>query len=233
MKKYIKYIVIVVLLLTTFLIINKDNIFNTKPNYDPEIKNIINNEEDVTTTLKEKYKNNDIVGTISIPNTDINEVLVQTTNNKYYLTHDIYKNNDQYGSVFLDYRCNENSKKLLIFGHNDYKDKTPFSELENYYNKEYFDNHQYIDIIINNNKKQYQIFSVYIETSDFTYMNLKINSSEYESDLLKYKKNSFYKTNTKVSKDDKILILQTCSNHQKYKKYKDKYLLIIAKQKSS
>ena len=233
MKKYIKCIVIVVLLLTTFLIINKDNIFNTKPNYDPEIKNIINNEEDVTTTLKEKYKNNDIVGTISIPNTDINEVLVQTTNNKYYLTHDIYKNNDQYGSVFLDYRCNENSKKLLIFGHNDYKDKTPFSELENYYNKEYFDNHQYIDIIINNNKKQYQIFSVYIETSDFTYMNLKINSSEYESDLLKYKKNSFYKTNTKVSKDDKILILQTCSNHQKYKKYKDKYLLIIAKQKSS
>ena len=233
MKKYIKYIVIVVLLLTTFHIINKDNIFNTKPNYDPEIKNIINNEEDVTTTLKEKYKNNDIVGTISIPNTDINEVLVQTTNNKYYLTHDIYKNNDQYGSVFLDYRCNENSKKLLIFGHNDYKDKTPFSELENYYNKEYFDNHQYIDIIINNNKKQYQIFSVYIETSDFTYMNLKINSSEYESDLLKYKKNSFYKTNTKVSKDDKILILQTCSNHQKYKKYKDKYLLIIAKQKSS
>ena len=233
MKKYIKCIVIVVLLLTTFLIINKDNIFNTKPNYDPEIKNIINNEEDVTTTLKEKYKNNDIVGTISIPNTDINEVLVQTTNNKYNLTHDIYKNNDQYGSVFLDYRCNENSKKLLIFGHNDYKDKTPFSELENYYNKEYFDNHQYIDIIINNNKKQYQIFSVYIETSDFTYMNLKINSSEYESDLLKYKKNSFYKTNTKVSKDDKILILQTCSNHQKYKKYKDKYLLIIAKQKSS
>ena len=208
MKKYIKYIVIVVLLLTTFLIINKDNIFNTKPNYDPEIKNIINNEEDVTTTLKEKYKNNDIVGTISIPNTDINEVLVQTTNNKYYLTHDIYKNNDQYGSVFLDYRCNENSKKLLIFGHNDYKDKTPFSELENYYNKEYFDNHQYIDIIINNNKKQYQIFSVYIETSDFTYMNLKINSSEYESDLLKYKKNSFYKTNTKVSKDDKILIYE-------------------------
>ena len=233
MKKYIKYVLIVVLLLTVFLIINKDDIFNTRPNYDPEIKSIINKEEDVTKALKEKYKNDDIIGTISIPNTDINEVLVQTTNNKYYLTHDIYKNSDQYGSVFLDYRCNENSKKLLIFGHNDYKDKTPFSELENYYDKNYYEDNQYIDIIINNKKKQYQIFSVYVETSDFTYMNLKINSAKYESDLIKYKNNSFYNTGVKVNKDDKILILQTCSNNQKYKKYKEKYLLIIAKQINS
>ena len=154
---------------------------------------------------------------------------MQSADNDYYLKHDNYGNYDKYGSVFLDYRCNKDSKKILIFGHNDYKEETPFSNLENYYEEDYFKNNQYINIILEDKKMRYQIFSVYIETKDFTYMNLKIDDERYRQDLIKYKNKSFYDTNVEVSENDDILILQTCSNHKDYKKYKDKYLLIIAK----
>ncbi|MBR2833170.1 MAG: class B sortase [Bacilli bacterium] len=229
MKKYIKYLIVAAILITIFINFKSINIFKSEVNYDPETKAIIHKEKNVTELLKEKYKNDDIIGAIKIPNTDINEVLLQATNNEYYLTHDNYGNQDKYGSVFLDYRCNKDSKKLLIYGHNDYKDKTPFSELENYYNENYYKINQYIDVIIADEKMKYQIFSIYVETEDFTYMNLKINDDEYTKDLIKYKDKSFYNTNVEVSKDDKILILQTCSKQKKYQKYKDKYLLIIAK----
>ena len=76
---------------------------------------------------------------------------------------------------------------------------------------------------------KFQIFSVYIETSDFTYMNLKIDDNKHGQDIIKYKSKSFYDTGVSVGLDDRILILQTCSNNENYKKFNDKYLLIIAK----
>ena len=218
-----------VIIIAFFAIYNLNISTPSNNKHHNDVKKIIKEEKNITQSLKEKYNNNDIVGTISVENTDINEILVKASDNKYYLTHDIYGNYDKYGSVFLDHRCNKDSKKLLIYGHNDFKDKTPFSDLENYYDKSYYNAHQFINIVIDNEKIRYQIFSVYIETKDFTYMNLNIDENTYNNDLIKYKNNSFYKTNVDTSSNDKILILQTCSNHKDYKKYKDKYLLIIAK----
>lgn len=227
MKKYLKiFLGIIIFIMSFFIIINITDTTKEKK-YIPKIQN--NDNKSITEKLKQKYNNNDVIGTIAITGTDINEVIMQTTNNTYYLNHDNYGNKDKYGSVFMDYRCNINSQKLLIFGHNDYKDKTPFSNLENYYNESYYKENQYIEVNIDDKNFKYQIFSVYVETKDFTYMNLNIDETKYSKDLIKYKNKSLYNTNVDVSPADKILILQTCSNLKKYQKYKDKYLLIIAK----
>ena len=121
MNKYLKYILMIFL---TVIICFAFFDFKSFSHYNnnQEIKKILSKEKNVTENLRVKYHNNDIIGTISVENTDINEVLVQASDNKYYLTHDIYGNYDKYGSVFLDHRCNKNSKKLLIYGHNDFKD---------------------------------------------------------------------------------------------------------------
>lgn len=229
MKKYLKYILIVLIAFVAFFAFYASDSNSSKNTYTPEVKKIIKEEENVVQKLRQEYKNDDIIGTISITDTDINEVIVQASDNKYYLTHDLYKNYDKYGSVFLDHRNNKESKKILIYGHNDYKDKTPFSELENYMHEDYYQKHQFIDLLFDDTKIKYQIFSIYVETSDFTYMNLNIDTNQFQNDLLKYKNNSFYKNDVVVSATDDILILQTCSNDPKYKKYSDKYLLIIAK----
>ena len=39
-----------------------------------------------------------------------------------------------------------------------------------------------------------------------------------------------YSVYVEVNKEDNILILQTCSTHKDYKNYKDKFLLVIAKE---
>ena len=61
-------------------------------------------------------------------------------------------------------------------------------------------------------------------------MNLNFNNDEdWYNHLQKLKSKSLYETETNITKDDEILILQTCSNKEDYQKYKKKYLLIIAK----
>ena len=43
------------------------------------------------------------------------------------------------------------------------------------------------------------------------------------------KDKSLYDTGKELNQDDEILILQTCSNHEDYKNYDKKYLLIISR----
>ena len=145
----------------------------------------------------------------------------QSSNNSSYLNHNGYKEYDQYGEVFADYRIDfDTSKKILIFGHNSSKIKTPFSNLENYYDKSYYNNHKYITLTLENEVRTYAIFSVYVETSDWSYMNLKFDSStDWYNHILKLKNKSLYDTGVDVENDDEVLILQTCSYNQNYNDY--------------
>ena len=124
-----------------------------------------------------------------------------------------------------------NSDKLIIYGHNSNYYNLPFKVLENYYNKSYYDENKYLYLQTNLNKYKYEIFSVYVEVSDWDYYNkMKFNTKdEYYNHILKLKNKSMYDTNVLVNKDDKILIIQTCSTKKEYSNYENKFLLIIAK----
>ena len=197
---------------------------------------VINDKEEIKINkinlLKEYYNNDDIIGIISIEGIkDFNYPIVQTTNNDYYLNHNYYKNYDSYGSIYADYRINiEEDKKILIYSHSSIKKDIPFNKLELYYDEEYYNNHKYITLETKTNKIRYEIFSVFVETNDFTYMNINFNNSkDWYSHILKLQKKSLYKTNVKLKSDDDILIIQTCSNNKNYKNYKNKYLLVISR----
>jgi sortase B len=214
-----------------------DSYINSNDNIIINKVAITNNEEIIESQLNEieeirsNYNNDDVIGKITISDTNINETIFQGDNNSYYLNHNGYKEYDQYGEVFLDYRINLNSsRKILIFGHNTSKGKTAFSELENYYDKSFYDNHKFITITLDNEIRNYEIFSVYVETSDWSYMNLNFNSNtDWYNHLLKLKNNSLYDTGIDIKEDDEVLILQTCSYNQNYKDYNKKYLLLISR----
>lgn len=181
--------------------------------------------------LQEEYGNSDIIATIEINDSDFKEIVVQSSDNKYYLNHNYKKNYDKLGSIYLDYRINlDNSKKLLIYGHSSSKRSAPFNYLEKYYDEDFYENHKYITINSKNDTYKYEIFSVYVETNDFTYMNLNFDSSkDWYLHLLKLKKKSLYDSDIELNEDDDILILQTCSTNLKYQKYSKKYLLIVSR----
>ena len=135
--------------------------------------------------------------------------------------------------MFIFYfRVNINtSRKLLIFGHNSSKVEMPFKILDNYYDYKYYQEHPYIQIVTNKETRLFKIYSVYVEVKDFDYMKTDFkNDEDWYNHISKFKNKSLYDTGVEVNKEDNILILQTCSTHKDYKNYKDKFLLVIAKE---
>lgn len=184
-------------------------------------------------SLKEEYQNNDIRAVLRIKGTNYEQIIPQADNNKFYLKKGLNKKYDVNGTPFLDYRVNVNeSRKLLIYGHNSSKIKMPFKILENYYDESYFKKHPFIELETESGIKTYEIFSVYVETKDFSYFNkIKFdNNDDFIKHVEALKDKSFYDTGVDVIKTDNILILQTCSTMSKYKNLKKKYLLIISKE---
>lgn len=180
-------------------------------------------------SLKQEYNNDDIVGYISIPNV-IATPFVKTKDNEYYMNKNLYKKPDKLGSPFMDYRVNKGDSKMIIYGHNSSKYNAPFSNLEKYYNEDFYKNNKYIYLNYENEVIKYEIFSVFIETSDWFYTKINFNNNkEWFNHINNLKDKSWYKTDVLLNESDKILILQTCSNLDSYKEYENKYLLIVAK----
>lgn len=199
---------------------------------DIENNNNVNNPinyEEIIEGLRRQYNNDDVVGILEINNTDYVVPVMQGDDNDYYLNHTPDGNYNFMGSIYLDYRVDiDSSNKLLIYGHNSSNIDMPFKILEEFYDKEFYDNHKYIEITTSTTKKKYEIFSVHIETNDFSYMNINFDDDiDYLSHIEKLKSRSIYDTGVEIDSDDEILILQTCSTHSDYQRYSKKYLLII------
>lgn len=174
------------------------------------------------------YNNKYFYGYLSIDNSSFKEPLYQYSDNDYFLTHNSNLKKKSSGATYLDYRVSLNTRKIIIYGHNNNRLSLPFSYLENYNDEEFYKEHKYLYLEKDNNIYKYEIFSIYVETSDWIYTKLKFSDSEYLKHLKLLKSRSIYDSDVELSSDKRALILQTCSKDKKYSKYKNKYLLIIA-----
>lgn len=163
---------------------------------------------------KLSLENGDIFGWIEVPNTNINYPVTKTTNNEYYLTHDLYKRANGGGWVFLDYRnkIDFSNKNSIIYAHGR-ENKTMFGTLRNILNKEWYENKENYMIRTNtkDNAQIWQVFSVYkiLNTNDYIKTNFQ-SEEEYQSFLNFIKNRSIYDFQTGIFKDNKILTLSTC-----------------------
>lgn len=187
--------------------------------------------EDMILSLKKEYNNDDVVGKLMIVNTDFEVPVVQGDDNDYYLSHGYYGEENSFGTVFLDYRVDlSTSKKLLIYGHSSSEMDLSFNFLENYYDEMYYHKYPYLEFVTACEKRVYEIFSVYVETYDFSYMGIHfVDDDDFFNHIEYLKSRSIYDTGTSLTGTDEVLILQTCSNHEDYRDYSKKYLLIVAR----
>ncbi len=239
MKKY-KYLLCILSFFTllSLILMNWYETLNAFNNYVLEVNDSTIESEKVSITkenevekLQKEYNNEDVVGTLEILNTDYKVPVVQGSDNNYYLRRLPNKEYSIMGSIFLDYRVNINtSKKLLIYGHNDKKIEMPFKILENYYDKSYLDSHKYVVITSKDRVRTYEIFSVFVEPTDFSYMKVNFKNSSYIEHLNMLKNKSMFNLDIDLDEDTNILLLQTCSTHKDYLKYKKKYLILAFKE---
>ena len=215
-----------------FIFINIDNLKSNSNNSKTDNKATEKNvdekkEEDEYNKADIEHNNDDIIGRIKIDGTNINNYIVQSEDNDYYLNHNLDKEEDIAGSIFLDYRNTFSDKKLLIFGHNGRKLKTvPFHDLEKFMDKIFYDEHKYINLELDNEKSTWIIFSVMLSNKgDNTHMKITFNDEEWINHINWLKSNSLYDTNVDVGLNDRIVTLQTCNFNPE-----NTYLLISAKE---
>lgn len=194
--------------------ITKDIEIQTIPNDSMEDNNYIIDFESLS------QKNSDVVGFLKVNGTDIEQVVVKSKDNNYYLSHNFEKKQNSAGWIFVDYRNNLDGtdKNIIIYGHN-MKNGTMFSSLKNVLNSEWKENekNRYITFITESESAIYEVFSVYqIENEDY-YIKTNFNGNEFDTYINTMKNRSKYNFNVDVSDNDKILTLSTCGNNNKYR----------------
>lgn len=109
--------------------------------------------------------NKDIVCWIEIPGTPVDYPVVQATDNKEYLSKNIYGRYNIYGTVFLDERLYNTelgkNPNNIIYAHNMGRwTDVMFGSLKNYLDAGYFKGHEKVKLYTPEKTYQYQIASV-------------------------------------------------------------------------
>ncbi len=195
-----------------------------------------------------KSVNADTIGWLSIPNTNIDFAVVQSSqsNPHYYSTRDYYKNYTAKGaSIWADAWCTFGSKSNLknntiLYGHNwtncwrptriGYSGDKWFAQLAAYDNLSFAQQNPYISFSLNGEPMFWQIFAVsYVKedweyTSGKTYIDENANPSTLANQA---KRRSIFNFDTPVGAGDKILTLSTCT--RVYGKRDDIRFVVFAK----
>lgn len=236
--KKIIYILILVLaiIFTVYSLFNflleKKEIRETKKQLEvvEEKKNKISDELNINDRYdqyKKEFNNNDIVGRLIIDSLNIDELLVQTTDNDYYLRRLLDGTYNVMGSMFVDYRSDiENGRQINIYGHNSDIYDLPFRKLLNYLDRDFFLNNRKILLETLNGTKTFEIFSVKVITDDIEHTEILFdNDADFNEHIMKLRNNSLYDSHDEVSGTDQILVLQTCLINNTL----GKYLIIIGR----
>ena len=166
--------------------------------------------------LMEIYDNDDIVGYINIPGTSVDYIVLQKRDdkNEFYLNNDIYKKPSGAGWIYLDYENDVflEDPSMIIYGHNMSKD-IMFHSLRYYVNLDYYEGHPLITFNTLYDDFTWEIFSVFITKTTFSYniVNFKSRDAYYEL-ASEVKRRARYDTGIEISPDDRILILSTCTS---------------------
>ena len=166
--------------------------------------------------------NQDLVGWLTIPNTNISTELMQSEYDDYYLYKNFYKESSRYGIPFVDTNCkfgkDGTSKNIIIYGHNTH-DGLMFHQLTNYMTVEGYKAAPVIKLETLYDESMWKIFAVMLtnSTSDmnngevFTYLYPDFSSDASFLSLMDgILARSMIHTGVDVQADDTILTLYTC-----------------------
>ena len=171
-----------------------------------------------------KEINNEIVAWINVEKTTIDYPILHTDNNDYYLNHLYNKEVNYIGSIFIDYRNNNNftDKNTIIYGHY-VKGGEMFTPLEQYKQQEFYDSHKEMKIYTPYGDYKVELISGTIEdgNEEFVRFDFK-DKEEFINYIAELKQRSTFKSDVNVIPEDRIITLCTCS----FEKENARYMII-------
>jgi sortase B len=184
--------------------------------------------------LQLQRDNPDCIGWVSIPGTDIDFPVMQSTDvPEFYLKHDFNGNYTDYGLPFLDERCSlATSDNLIIYGHH-MNDGSMFSELLQYEDKSYFEQHPEIILETVLGVKCYKVAAVIqaagsYEPDTWSIFNcIDLDTGSFERMKQELADRQFYETGIDIAMGDRLLTLATCE----YSQYNGRLAVVAIKSK--
>lgn len=167
--------------------------------------------------------NKDTIGWLIIPDTVIDYPVMYTPQEpEYYLNRNFDKKYSRSGIPFADANCSfdMDSDNIIIYGHN-MKNGSMFTDLLDYKEKGYWEEHKEIIFSTLFNDRRYEIIAaLYVNAADMKEIGI-IYSIEFPSkdkfdvyiDYIMEK--SLYETGIDAAYGDKLITLSTCSYHVK------------------
>ena len=178
-------------------------------------------EKTILPELAELYQQNgDLVGWISIADTNINYPVMQSVYEpNFYLKPGFDRDYSDYGCPYVQEDCDvqKPSDNLVIYGHH-MANGSMFHNLEKFKNKDFWSGHKTITFNTLTDKQEYEIVAVfrtvvYTDSPDaFKYYRFvdASDADEFDSFLSKCKELSFYDTGVTAEYGDKLITLSTC-----------------------
>lgn len=161
-----------------------------------------------------RSENPDVVGWIYFENEDISYPVMYSGDNSYYLRKTFKREHATAGSIFLEgsNKTDFSDCHTIIYGHN-MKNLSMFGKLK-YYNRDenYYDSHQYFQILVDGKKYRYQIFSYETVSDDSDEYTVGFEPNEtFGKFVQRMAASSMKDTGIVPTKDDKVVTLSTCS----------------------
>ena len=182
-------------------------------------------------------KNNDFIGWLNIPGTNVDYPVMQTDDNDYYLHRNFDRQEVFEGTLFADYRGKITPEGMpqntVIYGHNMLL-KYQFSALQNYKKDiEFLKMSPLIEFNTLYGNAKYKIISVFLvnwlpkdgEVFRYNSTNYFKNQSEFFDFVLECMDRSLYETGVDVEYGDEFLTLSTCDMST----YMDLRLVVVAR----
>lgn len=204
--------------------------------YDGDTSKKVSEKEKVKNFKKLQSINSEIVAWINVPHTNIDYPVLyhkgDTLHSQYYLYKNYEKNYSEYGSIFVDFRSQQNvkSKNVIMHGHH-MMDGSMFANLlkygktsidMNFYKK----SPTFTVTTPENGDEVYKIISVYKTTGDikekdfFNYLQGDFTSdAEFMNYVYNIKARSLVNTPVDINENDTLITLSTCSYevHENYR----------------
>ena len=163
-------------------------------------------------------QNGDMVGWVSVADTNINYPVMQTPDNpSFYLKHGFDKTYSDYGCPYIQENCDvkTSSDNLVIYGHH-MKNGTMFSDLTKFEDESFWENHKTITFNTLTDKQEYDVVAIFktvaYSQDGFRYYDF-VNADtaeDFDGYIAKCKELALFDTGVNAQYGDKLITLSTC-----------------------
>lgn len=159
--------------------------------------------------------NDDVLGWILVPGTNLSYPLVQGSDNSYYLNHSWRKSRNSAGAIFLEQSNHSDLSDFntIVYGHR-MNNRSMFGTLKYYKDQSYWHKHPSIYLTDDRGSHKYEIFAAYEVSVDSDTYRMSFPNDDAKQQFLDFcVSQSVIDTGVTPTVYDRVLTLSTCTGN--------------------